>query len=135
MLSLATRSSWHVQFAPLPPHRGVDVVHTNLRLGLSALDDLRDEGGAVGPVLCCPEHQAVLIPVEEGTADRWHAPHSQCLRAGWQCRPGYGTNTVRRCAGGVWLLPDTCSGTLLPASSQDLHHRLCVTRARWASAA
>ncbi|GAA0612216.1 hypothetical protein GCM10010394_47540 [Streptomyces crystallinus] len=109
-------------------------MHTNLRLGLSALDEMRAGGDAVGPVLCCPEHQAVLIPVEEGTADRWLAPHSQCLRAGWQCRPVCGS-TVRRCAGRVWLLPDICPQRMVPASSQELHHRLCVSRARWASAA
>jgi hypothetical protein len=129
---LATRLPWHVQFAESPRPRaeaatGVDVVVTALRVGMPALEALRSEGEPVGPVLCCPAHGSMFIPVEAGTSHRWGAAHSQCLRDSWVCGAAYGSGWLR-CPRRFWLLPyETSFPTTSPGS---LHQQLSASRAQ-----
>ncbi|XIG72524.1 hypothetical protein C1N81_03260 (plasmid) [Streptomyces sp. SGAir0957] len=129
---LATRLPWHVQFTETPrplaiAARGVDVVVTTLRVGMSALEVLRCEGEPVGPALCCPAHGSMFIPVEAGTIYHWSAAHSRCLHDSWVCDAAYGSGWSR-CPLRFWLLPyETSFPTTSPGG---LHHQLSASRAR-----
>ncbi len=43
----------------------------------------RERGLPAGPVLCCIKHSLVHIPVEPGTAYRWHVPQTVCRAGAW----------------------------------------------------
>jgi hypothetical protein len=123
-----TELPWRIQLAsrPLPRLGPVDVVQAGLLVGLRAVEGARNWGLSVGPVLCCPAHARIHIPVEAGTAYRWHVPQTVC-RAGrlWECALDSQVVGHSRCST-VWLLPPdehpdhTDSATLL--------HWLALTR-------
>ncbi|MER6372583.1 hypothetical protein ABT255_30205 [Streptomyces mirabilis] len=132
----STRKPWQLTFAESPHPAGLpprhDIVRTGMGLGLPALDALREQADSVGPILCCPVHRLLLIPVEAGTADTWQAPHSTCS-------PG----TVQHCldleyrgytpqCGRFWLLGGQNSQATTDAAA--LHHSLSLTRSRMRSA-
>lgn len=130
---LATRNPWHAQFSESPRPRaeaatGVDVVVTDLRVGMCALEDLRALGEPVGPALCCPGHGSVLIPVESGTFHRWSAAHSRCLPGSWTCISATDGSGRSQCPLRFWLFPhETAYAT---TSAAGLHEQLSRSRAR-----
>lgn len=122
-----TELSWRIQFAarPLPPLGAVDVVQAGLRVGLRAVEGVREQGLHTGPVLCCLVHSLVHIPVEADTAYRWHAPQTLCRPGAWECSTDKQRSRYSSCAG-VWLLPaDKNHGS---TDSDALFHRLSMTR-------
>lgn len=134
---LTTRHPWQVQFAETPRPRaltgGVDVVQTGLRVGMSALEDLREVGAPVGPALCCLGHGLLHIPVASGTVDRWRAAHSRCLTGSWNCAGASGERACAPCPGRFWLLPH--ESQYATAAPTELHARLSSARALMRSAA
>ncbi|MFM9540095.1 hypothetical protein [Streptomyces turgidiscabies] len=132
----STRRTWQLPFAESPHPAGLpthhDIVRTGMGLGLPALDVLREQTDTVGPVLSCPSHQLLLIPVEAGTADTWQAPHSTCRPGAMEpCldldHRGY-TPRCRR----FLLLGGPISQATTDAAA--LHHSLSLTRSRMRSA-
>lgn len=128
MPSAQTELLWRIQLAPHPlPRLGpVDVVQAGLLVGLRAVEGVRHRGLSVGPVLCCHAHSRIHIPVESGTAYRWHAPQTVC-RAGrmWDCLLDKQGAVHSHCAT-VWLLPP--DGHPGGADSAALLHWLGLTR-------
>ncbi|MFJ4990378.1 hypothetical protein ACIP9H_42155 [Streptomyces sp. NPDC088732] len=121
-----TSRLWQVAFTELPHPVGLparhDVVRTGMGLGLPALEAMRERKEAVGPILCCPAQQVVIVPVAAGTADVWAAPHS-LSRSGaqWHCaEPG-----CPPCSGRLWI-----SGGAAITDAAALHHSLSLTRSR-----
>ncbi|MER6132124.1 hypothetical protein [Streptomyces sp. NPDC001815] len=123
-----TELPWRIQLAPRPvPRLGpVDVVQAGLLVGLRAVEGARRRGLPVGPVLCCHAHSRIHIPVEAGTAYRWHVPQTVC-RAGrlWECALDRQVAEYSRCST-VWLLPP--DGYPEGTDSAALHHWLALTR-------
>ncbi|MEU6346891.1 hypothetical protein ABZ883_38785 [Streptomyces sp. NPDC046977] len=121
-----TSRLWQVAFTELPHPVGLpdrhDVVRTGMGLGLPALEAMLERREAVGPILCCPSQQVVIVPVAAGTADVWAAPHSLCRPgAQWHCtEPGYPS-----CSGRLWI-----SGGAAITEAAALHHSLSLTRSR-----
>ncbi|MFI1400770.1 hypothetical protein [Streptomyces sp. NPDC020681] len=110
----------------LPPH--YDVVRTGMGLGLPAIEALREQNDAVGPILCCLAHRVLLIPVEAGTANAWRAPHSLCRPgAQWQCAD-LEYRSFTSCNGRFWIF-DTWDSPPTTAAAL-LHHVLSLTRSR-----
>ncbi|CAM5677521.1 hypothetical protein SALBM311S_02129 [Streptomyces alboniger] len=123
-----TELPWRIQLAshPLPQLGPVDVVQAGLLVGLRAVEGARSRGLSVGPVLCCHAHSRIHIPVEAGTADRWHAPQTLC-RAGrlWECALDRQIAGYSGCST-VWLLPP--EGHREGTDSAALRHWLALTR-------
>lgn len=123
-----TELPWRIQLAsrPLPRLGAVDVVQAGLLVGLRAVEGARNRGLPVGPVLCCPAHARVHIPVEAGTAYRWHVPQTVC-RTGrhWECALGGQVVGHSRCST-VWLIPP--DGHPDHTDSVTLLHWLALTR-------
>lgn len=122
-----TELSWRIQFAarPLPPLGAVDVVQAGLRVGLRAVEGVREQGLRAGPVLCCLVHSLVHIPVEADTAYRWHIPQTLCRAGAWECSTDKQGSRYSRCVG-AWLLP--VGDQYVSTDSDALFHRLSMTR-------
>lgn len=134
----ASRQPWLLSLGEQPRPAGLpgvfDVVRTSAGIGMAAVDDLRDQGEHVGPILCCPDHRVLLIPVEAGTAAIWQAPHSVCQPLGqWSCESEHEPHRASsRCSGRFWMYaPGAPASTATPAA---LHHSLSVVRSRIRSA-
>ncbi|MDX3024927.1 hypothetical protein [Streptomyces acidiscabies] len=102
---LGTHHHWHVGFGETPPPTMLDhfdVVRVSIGLGLHAIDTMLDSGHRVGPLLCCSMHRLLLIPVESGASDRWHAPHSTASHGpSLRCR----SQELQPLCHRVWLIP------------------------------
>ena len=127
-MNLSTRHPWLVQFAeaPRPREAGTDVdyVRTGMRVSMRALEDLRDSGAPVGPVLCCLRHGAMHIPVAHGTASWWQAAHSLCRPGLARCQDTEQFSAP--CVMRFWLIPEeTHYATTAPTA---LHYRLSAAR-------
>ncbi|GAB3113460.1 hypothetical protein GCM10027160_17460 [Streptomyces calidiresistens] len=131
----ATRAGmpWHVQLVEYPPPLTggrADIVQTGSRLGMCTLDDMRKLGLPVGPVLYCATHLLLHIPVEAGTAHRWHVPQTLCRPGSTSCvvtGPETGGGRCHR----IWMTPhDSTHGR---TSASDLRHRLLVMRSALAT--
>ncbi len=123
-----TELPWRIQLAshPLPRLGPVDVVQAGLLVGLRAVEGARIRGLAVGPVLCCHAHSRIHVPVEAGTAYRWHAPQTVC-RSGrlWECTLDRQIAGHTRCST-VWLLPPDGQHSCMHSAA--LLHWLSLTR-------
>ena len=65
--TLCTTYAWRIQFAedPAPvPRRRISVCRVSERRGLLALESMIRDGLPVGPVLVCPFHGLVHVPVD-----------------------------------------------------------------------
>lgn len=129
---LDSRHLWHVHLSErlptlLPPT--YDTVRVGLVLGVQAIDELVDAGGDVGPLSFCLAHRHLLVPVESGTTDRWHATHSTCTGGkNMYCAEGSAHSYQQRCTR-LWVSrphPDPSPTTAADA----LHHALSLTRSR-----
>lgn len=119
--SFSTTQPGHFTLSESPRPAGLptnhDIVSTSVGVGLPAVEALREQPDAVGPILCCPLHQVLLIPVAAGTAHVWHAPHSRCRPGGrWDCAElaDHGPGPCRRLSGfsaSVYWLPSTASAS------------------------
>jgi hypothetical protein len=134
---LSTSLPWHFAAAE-QPHPAVlpyhhDIVRTSAGIGLPAVERLRMEGETVGPILYCRPHGVLLIPVKEGTAGTWGAPHSVCLPGRqWRCVDAQQSSSYAQCAARLWLFP---SREFPPVTAPEaLHHGLSRSRS-WKSAA
>ncbi|MEU6405299.1 hypothetical protein [Streptomyces sp. NPDC046985] len=126
MQTLSSRHSWILAFgeAPAALPSAHDTVRVSLALGLSAIDGLVTDEAGVGSVKCCLVHSQLLVPVESGTAIRWHAPHSVCVSGTPRCAAeGY-----RRCLA-LWMTPPR-RGTDPLTAADALHEALSRTRSR-----
>lgn len=129
----STSQLWLFHFAEWPrpvvlPH-DFDVVRTGMGVGVPAIEALREQEAAVGPVLCCMAHRMLLIPVAATTADWWHAPHSLCRRGGqWVCADFEEQPLYTTCAARFWIVP--AQGRYATTAHADLHHSLSLTRSR-----
>ncbi|GGV50538.1 hypothetical protein GCM10010245_79640 [Streptomyces spectabilis] len=89
MPALVTPPGTQLRFDdPLPAalrHGPVDVVRVSMGVGIPALNAMLRQGQGM-PVLCCPAHHVMHVPVPAGTASAWRAPHSVCLPGTqWGC--------------------------------------------------
>ncbi|WP_405889750.1 hypothetical protein OG427_06765 [Streptomyces sp. NBC_00133] len=115
-----------------PPLLGspIDVVQTGMRVGLRALEEVRGQARAVGPVLVCVSHLLMHIPVEPGTVDRWHAPQTLCRPGTLSCAPT-DLGPTRSACFRIWLIPHE---TVRPyTDSTELRHRITLARSTTAS--
>ncbi|MFI9588602.1 hypothetical protein ACIHCQ_44110 [Streptomyces sp. NPDC052236] len=104
-----------------------DVVQTGMRVGLRALEEAREVAGPVAPVLVCLSHLFVHIPVEPGTAYRWHAPQTLCRPGLLSCSVSEIESTCCACCPRIWLIPP--DKTSRPyTDSTELRHRITLAR-------
>jgi hypothetical protein len=127
--TLQTELPWKVQLveAPTPPPllgSPIDVVQTGMRVGLRALEEVRGQARAVGPVLVCVSHLLMHIPVEPGTVDRWHAPQTLCRPGTLSCSASVGP--TRSACFRIWLIPH--EGVRPYTDSTELRHRITLAR-------
>lgn len=126
-MSITTRHPWLPQFGEAPRPTAldglqVDVVETNRRAGLGAVEELRDLTMPVGRLLCCLTHGAAHIPVPPGTARRWSAAHSLCHTGLRACASFSGP--PKQCSKRLWLIPP---GTPFLTDPQALHNQLSLS--------
>ncbi len=137
MLAPISELPWNVRLTEHPRPESplttrTDVVQTGLCVGMRALDELRKLRRPVGPVLCCMTDLLVHIPVEAGSAWRWHAPQAPCRYGDFSCLVPGREWQLRECVR-IWLLPHDSSFAV--TDSAELHHSLASVRAAWARAA
>ncbi|MET9880988.1 hypothetical protein ABZZ36_41330 [Actinacidiphila glaucinigra] len=128
--SSRTIQPWQLALSELPRPAGLppqhDVVATAMGVGIEAL---RAQPTAVGPILCCPLHRFLLIPVPAGTAKVWQAPHSRCLPGWrWDCAELLGSGPAR-CGSRFWLF-DSLWAQAAVTNAGDLYESLSRTRSR-----
>ncbi len=129
--SFSTTQPWHFTLSESPRPAGLptnhDIVSTSVGVGLPAVEALREQPDAVGPILCCPLHQVLLIPVAAGTAHVWHAPHSRCRPGGrWDCAE-LADHGPGPCRSRFWIF-DHSQASITKAG--DLFDTLSLTRSR-----
>ncbi|MFI8932510.1 hypothetical protein ACIG3E_33210 [Streptomyces sp. NPDC053474] len=124
---------WRMQLterpSPIPGRAAMDVVQVGVGLGGPALAPLM-ERGMVGPVLICPRHQLLHVPVVDQASAWWRrAPHSQC-RPGqqWQCTDLAECGPAQPCCR-VWLLPP-CDVPFTADAARSLFDGLSTIRAQ-----
>lgn len=129
-----TIKPWQLALSELPRPAGLppqhDVVATAMGVGLPAVEALRVQPvTTVGPILCCPLHRFLLIPVPAGTAKVWQAPHSRCLPGWrWDCAELLGSGPAR-CGSRFWLF-DGLQAQAALTDARALYESLSRTRSR-----
>ncbi|MFE9121397.1 hypothetical protein [Streptomyces sp. NPDC007172] len=102
-------------------------MRTGVGLGMAAIDLMIDYGDPVGPLLCCMTHRVLLVPVASGTADVWHAAHSDCETGPFlRCCATPGPKSP--CDHRYWIAPPSQTQQITDATT--LHHYLSLVRAR-----
>ncbi|SNT33353.1 hypothetical protein SAMN05216252_12139 [Actinacidiphila glaucinigra] len=129
----STIQPWQLALSEWPRPAGLpaqhDIVATAMGVGLPAVEALRLQPATVGPILCCPLHRFLLIPVPAGTAEVWQAPHSRCLPGGrWDCAELLGSGPAR-CGSRFWLF-DGVQAPAAVTNARDLYDSLSRTRSR-----
>ncbi len=132
-----TRYPWHLQRGvdtpePLASERWA-VCPIGERPGFETLDAVRATGAAVRPVLHCPDHRLLHVPVPP-RPEGCPVAERVALQTDLHCRINGDRVGYHACASRHWLLPDRESGRRLTDFDVlvDELHRL---RARWRQAA